>query len=102
MPELLLDVARRLGPDAVGMRIVRPPHERLDAHLLDQLGADRIELEGGPALPAPVVARLHREAEIAEAVLPLEVHPVERVGDPDDPSLAERYADVRVALQHRG
>src|SRR5262249_15767030 len=61
MPELLLDEAGRLRPDTVRVRIVRAPHERLDAHVLDQLGADRIELEGGPALAAPVVAPLHRE-----------------------------------------
>src|SRR5438094_328556 len=102
MAELLLDVARRLGPHAVGMRIVRPPHERLDAHLLDQLGPDRIELEGGPALATPVVARLHRETEIAEAVLPLEVHAIERVRDPADPALAERDPDVGVALEDGG
>src|SRR6185436_19428345 len=69
--ELLLDVLRRLGPHAVAVRVVRAPHERLDAHVLDELGADAVELEGALALPAPVVARLHREAEIAEAVLPL-------------------------------
>src|ERR1700704_3987772 len=100
MAELLLDVTRRLRPDPIGMRIVRAPHERLDAHLLDQLGADRIDLEGGPALPAPVVARLHREPEITEAIFPLEIHPVERIGDPADPALAERDPDVRVALEH--
>src|SRR5262249_14313024 len=84
------------------MWIVRPPHERLDAHVLDQLGADRIELEGRPALPAPVIARLHLEGEIAEAVLPLEVHAIERVRDPADAALAERDPDVGVALEHRG
>src|SRR5262249_2268112 len=75
--------------------------ERFDAHVLDQFGADRIELEGRPALPAPVVARLHREAEIAEAVLPLEVHAIERVWDPADAALAERDPDVGIALEHR-
>src|SRR5205807_9939945 len=54
------------------------------------------------ALPAPVVARLHREPEVAEAVLPLEVHAVERVRDPADPALAERDPDVGVALEDGG
>src|SRR5713101_8918950 len=36
--ELLLDVLRGLGPDAVAVRVVGAPHERLDAHLVDQLG----------------------------------------------------------------
>src|SRR2546427_7464073 len=97
--ELLGDVLRRLGPHAVGMRVVGAPHERLDAHVVDEPGADAIVLERRLALPAPVVARLHLEAEVAETVLPLVVHAVERVGNPADPALAERDPDVRVALQ---
>src|SRR5207244_11363512 len=68
----------------------------------DQLGADLVELEGGPALPAPVVARLHLEPEVAESVLPFEVHAVERVGDPADTALAERDPHVRIPLEDRG
>src|SRR5215475_13067020 len=102
MPELLLDEAGRLRPDTVRVRIVRAPHERLDAHVLDELGADAVELERALALPAPVVAGLHGEAEVAEAVLPLEVHAVERVGDPPDAALAEGDADVGVALEDGG
>src|SRR4029453_17854439 len=49
--ELLLDVLRRLRPHAVGVRIVGTPHQRLDAHVVDELGADRVELERGLALP---------------------------------------------------
>src|SRR5262245_23126021 len=56
--ELLLDILRRLGPDAVGVRVVRGPHERLHAHLVDHLGADPVELEGRLALAPPVIARL--------------------------------------------
>src|SRR5215813_2804519 len=89
MAELLLDVLRRLGPHPVGVRIVRGPHERLRSHLVDQLGADAVELECGLALPPPVVARLHREPEVAETILPLEVHAIEGVGDPADAALAE-------------
>src|SRR5437899_8293022 len=102
MAELLLDVLRRLGPDPVGARIVRSPHERLDAHLVDQLGADLIELERRPALSPPVVARLHLEPEIPEAVFPLEVHAVERVRDPADAALAEGDPDVRIPLEDGG
>src|SRR5207245_5468020 len=61
-----------------------------------------VELEGALALAAPVVARLHLQAEVPEAVLPLEVHAVERVGDPADAALAERDADARVALEDAG
>src|SRR5213594_771928 len=57
--ELLLDVLRRLRPHAVAVRIVGAPHERLDAHVLDALGVDAVELERALALAAPVVARRH-------------------------------------------
>src|SRR5947209_1472155 len=97
--ELLLDVLRRLGPHAVGVRIVRGPHDRFLTHVLDELGADPVELERGLALAPPVVARLHREAEVAEAILPLEVHAIERVGDPADATLAERDPEARMALE---
>src|SRR4051812_5464511 len=66
--ELLGDVFGRLRPHAVGVRIIGAPHERLFTELFDQLRADRIELESRLALALPVIARLHREAEIAEAV----------------------------------
>src|SRR4051812_11391720 len=55
--ELLLDVASALRPDAVGVRIVRAPHHRLDADLVEQFGTDRVELERAAALPVPVFAR---------------------------------------------
>src|SRR5499426_2142797 len=100
--ELLLDEPRRLRPDAVGVRIVRAPHERLDTHVVDQLGADLVELERRLALAAPVVAWLHREPKVAEAVFPLEVHPVERVGNPADAALAERDPHVWIPLEHAG
>jgi hypothetical protein len=35
------------------MRIVRASHERFHAHVIDQLTADAIELEGALALPLP-------------------------------------------------
>src|SRR5213594_1392738 len=97
--ELLGDVLRRLRPDAVGMRVVGAPHEGLDAHVVDQPGTDAVVLERRLALAAPLVARLHLESEVAEAVLPLVVHAIKRVGDPADAALAERDPDVRVALE---
>ena len=53
--ELLGDVFRGIRPDAVGMRIVGAPHQGLDAHILDQLGADAVVLKRSAALAAPVV-----------------------------------------------
>src|SRR5215470_1501348 len=100
MAELLLDVLGGLGPHAVAVWIVGAPHERLHADVVDELGADAVELEGGLALPTPVVAGLHLEPEIVEAVLPLEVHPVESVGQPADAALSEGDADVGIALEH--
>src|SRR5206468_12187532 len=63
MAELLVDVLGRLRPHAVPVRIVRAPHQRLHAHVVDELGADAVELEGRLALAAPVVARLHLQAK---------------------------------------
>src|SRR5260370_15110389 len=56
--ELLVDVFCRFLPDAVRMRVIRAPHDGLDADIVDQLGADRVELEGRPALAPPILARL--------------------------------------------
>src|SRR5262245_63530415 len=44
--ELLLDVLRGLGPHAIRMRVVGAPHEGLHAEVVDELGADGVELEG--------------------------------------------------------
>src|SRR4029453_19660463 len=73
MAELLLDVLGGLRPDPVAVRIVGAPHQRVLADLVDHLGPDPVELERSLALPPPVVARLHPEAQVAEAVLPLEI-----------------------------
>src|SRR5580700_4116499 len=43
--ELVVDILRRFRPDTIGMREVRAPHQGLDAHILDQLGADAVVLE---------------------------------------------------------
>ena len=43
--ESLLDLARGFRPDAVGVRVIRAPHHRLRADVVDQLGADRVALE---------------------------------------------------------
>src|SRR4051812_31872859 len=48
--ELLADVLLGLRPDAIGVRVVRAPHERLGAHLVDELEADAVVLERGLAL----------------------------------------------------
>src|SRR5437868_2970111 len=83
------------------MRIVGAPHQGLDAHILDELRADPVELERGAALPAPILARLQLH-QIAEAVLEFEIHAVERIGQPADAALAKAHAHVRIALQHTG
>src|SRR5215475_6272862 len=100
MTELLLDVLEGLGPHAVAVRIVGAPHQSLHPHVLDELGADAVELKGRLALPPPVVARLHAEPEIPEPVLPLEVHAIQRVRNPADAALPEGDAEVGVALEH--
>src|SRR6266849_3136393 len=99
--ELLGDIFPRLRPHPIGVRIVGAPHQRLDAHLVDQLGAHAVVLEGRLALPAPVLAWLQLEREVLVLVLVLEIHAVEHVRDPADAALAEGDADVRVALEYR-
>src|SRR6185437_6885438 len=96
--ELLGDVFARFRPDAVAMRVVAAPHQRLQPHLVDELGADAVELEGRLALAPPVVARLHLESQILEAVLPFEIHAVERVWDPADAALAKGDAQIGISL----
>src|SRR5437870_744050 len=83
------------------MRIVRAPHQGFDPDIVDQPGADPVELEGGAALAFPILARLQRH-QIAETVLPLEIHAVERVGDPADAALAKADPQIRIAVQHAG
>src|SRR4029077_4896554 len=88
--ELLVDILGRIGPDAVRMRVVRAPHQGLDADVVDQLGPDAVVLERGLALAAPVFAGPHLESEVTEAILPLEIHAVEGVGQPANATLAQR------------
>src|ERR1700730_13888231 len=99
--ELLLDVFRGFRPHSVGVRVVGAPHQGLDADVVDELGADRVELERRLALAAPIFARLHLD-QIAEAVLILEIHAVERIGQPADAALAERDLEPRMTLQDAG
>src|SRR5437899_12544379 len=101
VPELALHVLRRIRPDAIGMREIRRPHDIVDPELVEELHAGLVGLEGGLALPPPVLARSHAQAEILELVLPLEVHAVEDVGDPADSALAEHEGDPRMELQDR-
>src|SRR5262245_31181473 len=98
--ELLADVLRRLRPHTVGMRIVRAPHERLHAHLVDELGAHAVVLEGGLALPPPVLTGLQLQRQVLVLILVLEVHAVEHVGDPADAALPEGDLQIRIALEH--
>jgi hypothetical protein len=78
---LLLDVFGGFRSDAVGVRIVGAPHHRLDADVINELGADRVELEGRLALAASVFAWAQFD-QVAEAVLELEIHAVQRIGEP--------------------
>src|SRR4051794_11590406 len=99
--ELLLDILRAFRPDAVRVWVVGAPHQGFNPHLLDQLRPDAVELECRAALATPVFRRLQLH-QIAETVLELEIHPVERIGQPADPALAKTDPQVRIALQHAG
>src|SRR5665213_4053167 len=99
--ELFFDVFRRLRPHPVRVRVVRAPHQGFETDLVDQLGPDAVELEGRLALALPVIARLHLH-QVAETVLVLEIHPVERVGQPADAALAKADPQVGITLQDAG
>src|SRR5215468_1517973 len=87
-------VLARVGPDSVGMREVRSPHDLVGAQLVDEVHAHRIRLVGRPALALPVFAGGHGEREILELILPLAVHAPEDVGDPADARLAQHHAQA--------
>src|SRR5437899_5744041 len=76
VPELALDVLRRIRPDAIGMRELRRPHDIVDRQLVEELHADLVGLEGGLAVPPPVLARSHAQADDLELTLPLAGYPV--------------------------
>src|SRR5260221_2002559 len=59
--QLAVEILLRVGPDTVGMRIVRAPHHIVLAKGVEQADADRIGLVGGVELPIPVVGGLHLE-----------------------------------------
>src|SRR6266404_7430536 len=59
MAELALDVFLRVGPDAIGVREIRAPHDVVLAELVEQFHADRVALVGGVALAPPVFAGPH-------------------------------------------
>src|SRR5215472_9056197 len=99
--ELLVDIAPRLRPHAIRVGVVRAPHQGLDAHLVDQLGADAVVLERRLALPTPILTRLPLQRQVLVLILVLEVHAIEDVGDPADAALAKGDPEVRVALEDR-
>src|SRR6267142_1522890 len=96
--EVLLDVLARVGPEAVGVRIVRAPDDVVLADERDDRLHVLILLIGRVALALEVVAGLHLEAERAPAVLVLRVQPIEDVRQPRHARLAQDELEVRVLL----
>src|SRR5262245_39643889 len=82
--EVLGDPLLRVGPDPVGVRIVRTPHDVVLADERDHRGHRRLVLVRRVSLAAPELARLHREIELVVAVVVLLVHAVEDVRQPAD------------------
>src|SRR5438552_18971574 len=68
MLELLADVLLGFRAHAVGVRIVGAPHQRLEAHLVDELRAHAVVLERRLALAPPVPARQHLERQLGVLV----------------------------------
>src|SRR5262245_42288766 len=59
--QILGDPLLRVGPDAVGMRIIRAPHDVVLADERDHDPDGRLMLIRRIALAAPELARLHRQ-----------------------------------------
>src|SRR5215471_6560827 len=96
--EVLLDELARVGPEAVGMRIVRAPDDVVLADQRDDRLHVLVLLIGDIALALEVVAGLELEAEGATAILIFSVEPVEHVGQPGHARLAEDEVEGRVLL----
>src|ERR1700730_17426016 len=96
--EVLLDVLARVGPEAVGMRVVRAPDDIVLADERDDRLHVLILLIGRVALALEVVAGLHLEPEGTPAVLVLRVQPVEDVRQPRHARLAQDELEVRILL----
>src|SRR6266545_1153309 len=100
--QVLLDELPRIGPEAVGMRIVRAPDDVVLTHEGNDGLHVHILLVGRVALALEVVAGLHLEAEGAPTILVLGVEPVEDVGQPRHSRFAEDELEVRVLLAGPG
>src|SRR4026209_2887697 len=98
LAEILLDVAARIGPDAVRMRIVGAPDDVVLADQRNDWLEELILLVRGVALTAEVVAGLHREAEGPRAVIVFGVEPVEHVRQPGDAGLAADAGELGITL----
>src|SRR5262252_2336131 len=96
--EVLLDELARVGPETVGMRIVRAPDDVVLADQRDDRLHVLVLLIGDIALALEVVAGLEPEAKGAAAILVFRVEPVEHVGQPGDARLAENEVERRVFL----
>src|SRR6202795_4720535 len=105
---LPLDRRSRVGPDAVGVRIVRGPQEVTLAEEWDERHRDVVVLERRVELPLEELARLRDEraaALVGPEVLGLPEPPVAVVelldepGEPPGAGLRHDYAELRVPLE---
>src|SRR3546814_15943044 len=79
---------------------IRPPHHIVDSQHVEQFDADLVALIGRLALTVPVIGRLHRQGQIRELLLPLQIHMIQDVRNPADTALADHDLDVGISLQN--
>src|SRR5262245_11022537 len=97
--QVLADPLLRVGPDAVGVRIVRTPHDVVLADERDHHRHRGLVLIGRVPLAPPELAGLHRQIELVVAVLVLLVHAIQDIGKPRHAGLAEHELELRKAIE---
>src|SRR5215813_12628227 len=102
--ELAEDASQRAhgaGIHRVGVRVIRRPQHAVGADEARDRGQRLlVRVEGDPALPAEVVARIQLEAALVVEDLAMVVHPLEPVRDPAPTRLEEEEPEAGEALAH--
>jgi len=100
--EILADSLDRKWEGALGVRIVRSPHQPIHAEQMARQDAEPVILEGRPELALEVSTgrfmglRLHP----AMAILPPVIHEAQLRGDPSDAAFDDHEAQFRKTLRH--
>ena len=89
---------RESGHTPSGVRVVRPPHDVVLAHVADEVGHNGLLLKCGEALASPEVAGLHAQIQMGKPGFVLGVHSVAGVGEPAGARFAQHEPEVGEAV----